>query len=60
MIPAIGIVSISFNLLRRNEYELPILPSFRVDVAIHVFYFRRVTICVVAAAGVWVIRHTPC
>ena len=51
MIPATWVISVPFHRLRRNQYELPVLSSFRVDAAIHVLYFRRIPICVVAAAS---------
>jgi len=60
VIPAIWVISVPFHFLRRNQYERPVLSSFRVDAAIYVHYFRRITICVVAAASARVIRHAPC
>ena len=60
MVSAIRIVSIFLHLLRRDEYVLPVLSSFRVDAAVNVFYFRRVAVRVVAATSRGVVRHAPC
>lgn len=59
MISSIRIVSVLLEFFSRNENEFSILPPPCVDVAVKVFYFGRVTVCVIAAAGGRVAGHVP-
>ena len=60
MISAVGIISVSLDLLGRDEYVLPVFPSPRIDLAVDVLDLGRVAIRIVAATERWIVRHLPC
>ncbi|MDH2353246.1 hypothetical protein QCM77_19705 [Bradyrhizobium sp. SSUT18] len=59
MVAAVGIVSVSLDLLGRDEDVFPVLSAPREDPAVDVPYFGRVAIRVVATAQHRIVRHMP-
>jgi hypothetical protein len=59
MVSTVRVVPVSLNLCSRNENEFSILSPLGVDVAVGVFYFSGIAVCIIAAAGGWIVRHVP-
>jgi hypothetical protein len=59
MVPAVRVVTVAFNLLRRNEQPLRVLASSRIDPAIEYCNLRRITISFVAAGFLGIVWHVP-
>ena len=59
MVPAVRVVTVAFNLLRRNGEPLSVLASSRIDPAIDYSNVRRITISHVAAGFPGVVWHVP-
>ena len=59
MVPAVRVVTVAFNLLRRNEQPLMVLASSRIDPAIEHCNLRRITISHVAAGFPGIVWHMP-
>ena len=58
MVPAVRVVTVAFNLLRRNGEPFSVLAPSRIDPAAD-YYLRRITISPVAAGFRGIVRHVP-
>ena len=59
MVPAVRVVTVAFNLPRRNGEPSSVLVSSRIDPTVDSSNLRRITISHVATGFRGIVRHVP-